>query len=366
MPPIPKSKSSPKGAPQRRKKAITIDTTEPTAALGISDLRQRLIGLEEANAKLLKLISRKRKEMDKFTATIQDIQQKMMADVSPIMMQMHQVDAEIHQIFQKIFTTRKMGKQTARMVKDVYMMLQASNSITFNPTAFDDEEEEEWASFNPFGSDQEDEAEEEFRGFGQQKPEEGHARQSDREETRQLRQVFLRLATVFHPDKILDEEQSEEYAEVMKEVNLAYQRGDLARLLAIEKQYELGATIDRSNADDLTLRCEQLERENQLLQEQKVSLQSELRKMKSSMADIGLGDYQQMQKMGLHPIDTLVEQAKEELEMTTDLRDFVQAFLDKKITVADFRRGPQRKQDFEDFLEDFDAFEDFVFFRSAK
>jgi hypothetical protein len=361
MPPIPKSKSSPKRAPQRRKKAITIDTTEPTAALGISDLRQRLIGLEEANAKLLKLISRKRKEMDKFTATIQDIQQKMMADVSPIMMKMRQVDDDIHQIFQKIFTTRKMGKQTARMVKDVYMMLQASNSITFNPTAFDDEEE--GASFNPFGTDEEDEAEEEFRGFGQQQPEEGHARQSDREETRQLRQVFLRLATVFHPDKVLDEEQSEEYAEVMKEVNLAYQRGDLARLLAIEKQYELGATIDRSNADDLTLRCEQLERENQLLQEQKQSLQSELRNMKSSTVGMGLGDYQQMQKMGLHPIDTLVEQAQEELEVTTVLRDFVQAFLDKKITVAEFRRGPQREQDFEDFLEDFDIFEDFVFFR---
>jgi hypothetical protein len=299
--------------------------------------------------------------MDKFTATIQDIQQKMMADVSPIMMKMRQVDDEIHQIFQKIFTTRKMGKQTARMVKDVYMMLQASNSITFNPTAFGDEEE--GASFNPFGTDEEDEAEEEFRGFGQQKPEEGHARQSDREETRQLRQVFLRLATVFHPDKVLDEEQSAEYAEVMKEVNLAYQRGDLARLLAIEKQYELGATIDRSNADDLTLRCEQLERENQLLQEQKQSLQSELRNMKSSTVGMGLGDYQQMQKMGLHPIDTLVEQAQEELEATTVLRDFVQAFLDKKITVAEFRRGPQREQDFEDFLEEFDVFEDFVFFR---
>jgi hypothetical protein len=360
MPPIPKSKSSPKRAPQRRKKAITIDTTEPTAALGISDLRQRLIGLEEANAKLLKLISRKRKEMDKFTATIQDIQQKMMADVSPIMMQMRSVDDEIHQIFQKIFTTRKMGKQTARMVKDVYMMLQINNSITFNPESLD---EEDRTFVNPFGAEDEDEAEEEFRGFGRQQPDAGHARQSDREETRQLRQVFLRLATVFHPDKVLDEEQSTEYAEVMKEVNLAYQRGDLARLLAIEKQYELGATIDRSNADDLTLRCEQLARENQLLQEQKQALQSELRNMKSSTAGLGLGNYQQMQKMGLHPIDTLVEQAQEELEVTTVLRDFVQSFLDKKITVAEFRRGPQLETDFEDFLEDFDVFEDFVIFR---
>ncbi len=363
MPPIPKSKSSPKRSPQRPKQSASannIPKPKPTAALGISDLRQRLIGLEEANAKLLKLISRKRKEMDKFTATIQDIQQKMMADVSPIMMKMRAVDDEIHQIFQKIFTTRKMGKQTARMVKDVYMMLQANNSITFNPDALDEEERE---FVNPFGADEEDEAEEEFRGFGRQETEAGHARQSDREETRQLRQVFLRLATVFHPDKVLDEEQSTEYAEVMKEVNLAYQRGDLARLLAIEKQYELGATIDRSNADDLTLRCQQLERENQLLQEQKQSLQSELRNMKSSTVGMGLGDYQQMQKMGLHPIDTLVEQAEDELAITTVLRDFVQAFFDKKITVAEFRRGPQREQDLEDFLEDFDIFEDFVFFR---
>lgn len=364
MPPIPKSKSSPNRAPQRRKKAVSVSATipEPTAALGISDLRQRLIGLEEANAKLLKLISRKRKEMDKFTATLQEVQQKVMADISPIMMQMRQVDDEIHQIFQKIFTTRKMGKQTALMVKDIYWMLQANNSITFNPEAFEEEDRAPFNSFG-FGEDEEEESKEEFRGFGRQQPEEGHARQSDREETRQLRQVFLRLATVFHPDKVLDEEQSEEYAEVMKEVNLAYQRGDLARLLAIEKQYELGATIDRSNADDLTLRCAQLERENQLLQEQKQALQSELRNMKSSTAGMGLGDFQKMQKMGFQPINTLLEQAREELAMAMDLRDFVQAFLDKKITVAEFRRGPQQKIDFEDFLADLDIFEDFVFSR---
>jgi hypothetical protein len=350
MPPSTKSKSSPKRAPQRKKIVTKVACT--AAGLGVSDLRLRLIGLEETNEKLLKHISRKRKEVDKFMATIQDIQQKMMADVSPIMMKMQETDGDIHRIFQKIFATRKMGKQTVRMVKEIYMLLQASNTITFNPNSLDLDEEEREA-FNSFVDEEDDEEPEDFRGFGKCQPEEGHARQNDREETRQLRQTFLRLATVFHPDKV-DEIQREEYAEIMKEVNLAYQRGDLARLLAIEKQYELGVTIDRSNADDLTLRCQQLERENQLLQEQKLALNSELRQMKSSTAGLGLGEYQQLKKMGIHPIDSMVQQAQDELAAVINLRDFVQSFLDKKITVAEFSRGPQRDEYFEE--DDFDDF----------
>lgn len=349
MPPSTKSKSSPKRAPQRKKVATKVAPTE--TGLGVSDLRLRLIGLEETNEKLLKHISRKRKEVDKFTTTLQEIQQKMMADVSPIMMKMQETDGDIHKIFQKIFATRKMGKQTARMVKEIYMLLQASSTITFNPDSLDEEEQE---AFNPFTNEDDDDEPEDFRGFGKKRPEEGHARHNDREETRQLRQTFLRLATVFHPDKV-EEAQQEEYAEIMKEVNLAYQRGDLARLLAIEKQHELGVTIDRSNADDLTLRCQQLELENQLLQEQKLALNGELRQMKSSTAGLGLGEYQQLKKMGIHPIDTMVQQAQDELAEVINLRDFVQSFLDKKITVAEFSRGPQRDEYFEE-----DDFDDFV------
>lgn len=346
-----KSKSTSKRAPQRKKVAVATKVAPTETGLGVSDLRLRLVGLEETNEKLLKHISRKRREIDKFMATIQEIQQKMMADVSPVMMKMQETDGDIHRIFQKIFATRKMGKQTARMVKEVYMLLQISNTITFNPDSLDEEERE---AFNPFTNGDDDEEEpEDFRGFGKKRPEEGHARQNDREETRQLRQTFLRLATVFHPDKV-DEVHREEYAEIMKEVNLAYQRGDLARLLAIEKQHELGVTIDRSNADDLTLRCQQLEHENQLLQEQKTALNGELRQMKSSTAGLGLGDYNQLKKMGIHPIDTMVQQAQDELADVINLRDFVQSFLDKKITVAEFSRGPQRDEYFEE--EDFDDF----------
>jgi hypothetical protein len=349
-----KSKSTPKRASQRTKVAVTTKVAPTETGLGVSDLRLRLVGLEETNEKLLKHISRKRKEIDKFTSTIQEIQQKMMADVSPIMMKMQETDGDIHRIFQKIFATRKMGKQTVRMVKEVYMWLQVSNTITFNPDSLLDEEEQE--AFNPFtNGDTDDDEPEDFRGFGKRQPEEGHARQNDRAETRQLRQTFLRLATVFHPDKV-DEDQREEFAEIMKEVNLAYQRGDLARLLAIEKQHELGVSIDRSNADDLTLRCQELEHENQLLQEQKIALNDELRQMKGSTAGLGLGDYNQLKKMGIQPIDTIVQQAQDELADVINLRDFVQSFLDKKITVAEFRRGPQRDEDeyFEE--EDFDDF----------
>jgi hypothetical protein len=42
------------------------------------------------------------------------------------------------------------------------------------------------------------------------------------------------------------------HTEIMKEINKAYQEGDLARLLEIERRYQVGETIDSNSEDDLT------------------------------------------------------------------------------------------------------------------
>lgn len=53
--------------------------------------------------------------------------------------------------------------------------------------------------------------------------------------SRDLRKIFLKLADKFHPDKASDNETRVFYTEIMKEINIAYQSGDLARLLEIER-----------------------------------------------------------------------------------------------------------------------------------
>ncbi|MFM6476490.1 MAG: molecular chaperone DnaJ, partial [Dolichospermum sp.] len=81
-------------------------------------------------------------------------------------------------------------------------------------------------------------------------------------------QTFLRLAEIFHPDKVKDNETQMTHTEIMKEINKAYQEGDLARLLEIERQYEVGEAIDNNSEDDLSRRCKNIEQHNQILKTQ--------------------------------------------------------------------------------------------------
>lgn len=377
MPPTPK-KASPKAPAKsvRTKKAPpksvakTVPTTNSEPTLALTDLHLRLTGLEKENEKLLKKISKKRQELDKFVGDVEEIGREMVTRGSVFMSQIQVIDQEIHQIFTNIFDTRKMGKNTAKMVEEVYFYLQSSQAISINPKRRPRSFLEELLGLDPNfrGEPEEMDDEEETeggtrgKGFGNyfdtedDEPETGKI---DREETRKIRQTFLRLASVFHPDKLPDEAKKVQYEEVMKEVNAAYQRGDLARLLEIEKQYDVGEIIDLTNADDLTIRCKQLDRENELLKEQQVAIQKEMREMKKSQPGLMLKEYQTLKKQGVEPIEELMAEAENNLENMQIIRDFVLSFSNKEITVEKFKRGPALKKmyvDDDDFF-DFDETE---------
>jgi hypothetical protein len=375
MPPTPKKASS--KAPTksvRTKKAVPAassttvgSTAEPTLAL--TDLHLRLAGLEKENEKLLKKISKKRQELDKFMGEVEEIGREMVTRGSVFMSQIQVLDQEIHQIFTNIFDTRKMGKNTARMVEEVYFYLQSSQAISINPKRRPRSFLEEMLGLDPNSRNSDEKSDEsDFdndssgQGFGNyfdSEEDEEPTGKLDREETRKIRQTFLRLASVFHPDKLPDEAKKADYEEVMKEVNAAYQRGDLARLLEIEKQYQVGEIIDLTNADDLTLRCRQLDRENELLKEQQVSLQKEMREIKKSQPGQMLTEYRQLKKQGIEPIEELMAEAEINLENVQTIRDFVRSFSDKQITVEKFKRGPvlRRVHDDNYFNDDFDEME---------
>ena len=95
--------------------------------------------------------------------------------------------------------------------------------------------------------------------------------------SRQMRQTFLKLASLFHPDKVADSEQQIYHNEIMKEVNRAYQEGDIARLLEIERQHHLQENIDLHNTaqSEIERLCLQLQRDNELLATQYENLKQE-------------------------------------------------------------------------------------------
>jgi predicted nuclease with TOPRIM domain len=332
-----------------RKKATSSSTARPQAktvsvatssdGLAISDLRLRLEFLERENEKLLKQIEKKRTELNNLLDRIREIGVEVAQRSAPILQQLLELDEKIHAIFTEIFTGRKLGKQSRKDIEKIYYTLQVSGLISPKPTADGDaDEEDEWEEED----DDDDWAGEDFFGRNGRSPfdTEVESPQIDRDDLKKIRQIFLRLADVFHPDKTLDDADREYRTEVMKEVNQAYQSGDLARLLAIEKKHKMGEIVDRDCEDDLTRRCTRIEQENEFLNSQFTNLKQEIRSTKNTPQGSIVAEYKKLTKAGVDPIGEMVAETESQVEIIAEVHQFVTDFRDKKMTIKDFMKGP--------------------------
>jgi chaperonin cofactor prefoldin len=318
-----------------RQTAETASRVANSDGLAPSELRLRLEFLERDNEKLLKQIEKKRTELNNLLAKIREIGVEVSQRSAPILQQLLELDEKIHAVFTEIFNGRKLGKQTRENVEQIYYMLQLSGVISPKaPDVNSDpgvqvDEEDEW-DFEDFFRDQ-------HRSHFNSEPE---PPQIDPDELKKIRQVFLKLANVFHPDKVTDDRDREYQTEVMKEINQAYKSGDLAKLLAIEKKHQMGEIIDRDNENDLIRRCEQIERENEVLNSQFKNLKQEIRQTKNTPEGTIVAAYKKMSKQGLDPIGEMVAETEMQMQIIAEMYQFAKDFRDRKITVKDFLKGP--------------------------
>ena len=163
----------------------------------------------------------------------------------------------------------------------------------------------------------------------------------DRDELKKIRQLFLRLADSFHPDKVIDEAEKEYCTEIMKEINLAYQDGDLARLLAIEKQQELGAIIDRDSSDDLTRHCAKEEGENTYLKDQLETLKQQLKLTKKTQQGEMTAVFKKISKYGGDPMSEALREVESQISIIEQMHQFVVDLRDRRITIKEFLQGPE-------------------------
>jgi predicted nuclease with TOPRIM domain len=327
-----KSKSSP-----TRHYPDTVSTTPTTEGLALSDLRIRLEFLERDNEKLLKQIEKKRTELNNLLDRIREIGAEVAQRSAPILQQLLELDRKIHAVFTEIFTGRKLGKQSRKDIEKIYYTLQISGLIS--PSVIPDPDADESEDLD---DDSDWDAEDFFGSQGRSAfNSEVESSQIDRDELKKIRQIFLRLADVFHPDKTLDDKDREYRTEVMKEVNQAYQSGDLARLLAIEKKHQMGEIIDRDNEDDLTRRCARIEQENEFLNSQFANLKQEIRLTKNTPEGSIVTEFKKLTKAGVDPIGEMVAETESQIEIIAEVHQFVTDFRDKKITIKDFMKGPK-------------------------
>lgn len=319
-----------------RHQADTVSVATSSDGLALSDLRIRLEFLERENAKLLKQIEKKRTELNNLIDRIREIGAEVAQRSAPILQQLLELDEKIHTVFTEIFTGRKLGKQSRKDIEKIYYTLQISGLISPSKMSIEDaddsddlDEEDDWDA-------------EDFFGRHGRSPfnTEVASPQLARDELKKIRQIFLRLADVFHPDKTLDDTDSEYRTEVMKEINQAYQAGDLARLLAIEKKHQMGEIIDRDSEDDLNRRCTRIEQENEFLNSQFTNLKQEIRLTKNTPEGSIVAEYKKLTKSGIDPIGEMVAETESQIEVIAEVHQFVSDFRDKKMTIKDFRKGP--------------------------
>jgi hypothetical protein len=331
-----------------QKSAKILVSATVTHPLAISDLRIRLEFLERDNQKLLGKIEKKRTELNNLIDRIGEIGIEVSRRSAPVIQQLLELDLKLHDAFAEIFTGRKLGKQTRKKVETIYANLQEAGLISF---VRDPDLNLESDRFSP-----DDSADEPDWEWGDRQSssifEDDLPTKLDRDELKKIRQIFLRLAEVFHPDKVTDDDLAKYHTEVMQEINQAYQSGDLAKLLAIEKKHQMGEIIDLNNQDELTQRCARIEQENEFLINQFEQIKLELRLTKNTQQGAMAAEYRKLLKAGYDPIGEIVSQTESQVATILEVYKFITDFRDRRITIKDFMQGPAIFRDMRQMSEE--------------
>ncbi|QHG14934.1 J domain-containing protein [Nostoc sp. ATCC 53789] len=336
-----------------RKKSSPLQSTEVTP-LALSQLHIRLEFLEAEHKSLLKQIKRKRTELNNFVEQMRTFATEIFHQASPHVQKMAELDRDIHALFDEIFTTRKFGKQTIKNIEAVYLELQLTGIISPNANRKQfNTELNELFNNSESESDFSEEAAEDSHQYWQAQQSVESPSVARTEDKRKIRETFLRLAEIFHPDKTRDSETQIYHTEIMKSINKAYQEGDLARLLEIERIQQVGEVIDLNNEDDLTRKCRTIEQQNQILVTQYENLKLELRLVKNTPEGTMVSDSRKAAKKGIDSMSLMLKTIESQINVISQIRDFVKDFREQKITIKEFLGGPPTPHSLdEEIMED--------------
>jgi cell division septum initiation protein DivIVA len=310
-----------------------------TGQLELRGTSNRLLALLRERQKLLTNVTRKKGKLDKLMAVL-DAQHAQMAQLSravqPLLAQGQALDREVHGLFAAILASPTLKRKDRRRIQDLYDLLQLEGILTPSPSPDDDISEFD----DGFGQPSSDFQSGELPSSPNPAGDSPSARRSSGATASVMRDLFRRLATAIHPDKAQDADAREQRTEAMKEVTCAYQDGDLARLIELEKVWLAGAAPGPGNDEDETeRRCSSLKQTNRELKRQLKALDAKLRELKRSASAelataLGLAG-----RHGEDALGGLLSTLENEVEALRETRAFVQSFVDSKITCAQFVAG---------------------------
>jgi hypothetical protein len=289
--------------------------SEGTGALEPQTVSGRLRALLVEHERLLKKIARKRAQVEELQEEVKMQGGRFALAVEPLRARVFALDAEIHALFRELLASRTVRKHARREVATLYQFLRDQEVISADGAAG-----------------------EESPDFAEPPPEHGgSARPPDRRESAAgIRDLFLGLANLLHPDKAQSAHDLAERTEVMKDVNRAYEDGDLARLLEIERTWR---TARPSVAPD------ELERRRELLERTNAELRAQLKTLTRTEKALWATPVGRLIANGNRPgapdpLQSFEKQARKELDELVQLRDHLCRFRDGKISVDELFNAP--------------------------
>ena len=324
---------------RRPKDQAKADVKPTQTGLRLQMPAEALSALLRERGHLLKKIALKRQELEQECENINSTMQTLMGKMHGLLVERAQLVDEMHRLFGELLAQGRLSKSGRKKVSVVYQTIKESPD--FEPLDCD-----------PFASNPQ-------TGSGEKAaPQPGPGASSARHAGGQpgndsLRGLFRRLTMALHPDRVQHEGEQKRRTVIMMEVTRAYEEGDFARLIEIEQQWMTGGNVDSATHDETAKRAA-LERTIKELQSQLKAVTSELRSVRASSPLRELfGNRRKRHADNQGPIDTMVATANEDLDRMRRMRDFVRAFNERKISLAQFMRGPACLRP-DNFDEEFD------------
>lgn len=307
---------------------------DPGLVLQQDPERARVESLTKEHNRLLREIAKKRAQQTAAESLAQELMSTLVQRTTPMRARLKQLLEDISRLFGKVLgPDSPLSRRDKTKVRSVYDDLV---EILDLPSVEELDAEDEATSNPPPRAGGKrgrgERARQEYTGggFSAEKPADHHT---------SLRTLFRRLAVAFHPDKVQDEQTKAERTSLMKDVTKAYEAGDLARLMELERALLAQLPV----ADDpvaLRRRAEELVRANTELRRQLRSLTAALKELNLELPfDVNL-KAADAKVRAMAEVDGLVRDLEQEERRVGILRDFTRAFAEGKMSVADFLAGP--------------------------
>lgn len=308
------------------------DLFAPPPALELSPESRRLATLQQEHDKLLRRVQETGETAAKLRREMSEGMEDVVRVLESRMVAVHGLQEELRAVMDALAADGRRSRRARTAIREARVYLEREGflsevSVRAGPGADPPERE-------PYALEEEE----------QDEPEQVSAeRPVNRAE---IKGVFRRLAAAVHPDRAQDDETRARHTAAMKEVTAAYHDGDFARLLELEKALGVGLP---QGGQDPQARVAALERLNKELRRQLRILQTEVRRTRRTPEYAALREARTPAGRA-----RMQQEADAEVKQMRTLVEFVTAFRDGKISVAQFEAGPAA--DAASVAESLDAF----------